>query len=71
MLCGNKNDLKAYREVKTEDASNFAEKNNLAFIEMSALDSNNVEMAFTRIITGIKSVWHLIKYIICLISIYL
>ena len=52
MLCGNKSDLKNLREVKAEDASSFAEKNNLAFIETSALDSNNVEIAFNRIITG-------------------
>ena len=30
----------------------FAERNNLAFIETSALDSTNVELAFTNILTG-------------------
>lgn len=53
MLAGNKSDLKHLREVKTDEASMFAEKNNLAFIETSALDATNVENAFTRIITGL------------------
>ncbi len=52
MLVGNKSDLKHLRSVKQEDATNFAEKNNLACIETSALDSNNVETAFKKIITG-------------------
>ena len=30
----------------------FAEKNNLSFIETSALDSTNVETAFQNILTG-------------------
>ena len=52
MLVGNKSDLRHLRAVKTEDAASFAEKNGLAFIETSALDSSNVEVAFQRIITG-------------------
>jgi len=52
MLVGNKSDLKHLREVKTEEASMFAKKNNLAFIETSALDATNVENAFTRTIIG-------------------
>jgi len=31
----------------------YKERNNLAFIETSALDSTNVELAFTNILTGI------------------
>jgi len=31
----------------------FKERNSLAFIETSALDSTNVELAFTNILTGI------------------
>eukprot|EP01092_Planopodium_desertum_P007378 TRINITY_DN3022_c0_g2_i1.p1 TRINITY_DN3022_c0_g2~~TRINITY_DN3022_c0_g2_i1.p1 ORF type:complete len:244 (-),score=5.22 TRINITY_DN3022_c0_g2_i1:42-719(-) len=53
MLVGNKSDLRHLREVSTETAKEFSEKNNLSFIETSALDSTNVELAFTRILTEI------------------
>lgn len=46
MLVGNKSDLTDKRAVKTEDAAKFAEENNLAYIETSAYDGNNVEEAF-------------------------
>lgn len=45
MLVGNKSDL-SERAIKTEDAAKFAEENNLAYIETSAYDGNNVEEAF-------------------------
>lgn len=32
----------------------LTERNNLAFIETSALDSTNVELAFTNILTGMR-----------------
>lgn len=35
----------------------FPEKNNLSFIETSALDSTNVEEAFKNILTGRARVW--------------
>ncbi|KAL4450834.1 hypothetical protein ABPG74_011676 [Tetrahymena malaccensis] len=53
MLVGNKSDLKHLRQVRQEDATAFAEKNNIAFIETSALDASNVELTFQRIITEI------------------
>jgi len=53
MLVGNKCDLKYLREVQTDAAKEFAEKNNLSFIETSALDSTNVESAFHTILTEI------------------
>jgi len=53
MLVGNKCDLRPQRQVPTEDASAFAEKNGLSFIETSALDSTNVELAFQKILTEI------------------
>lgn len=34
-----------------------SEKNNLSFIETSALDSTNVEEAFKNILTGILANW--------------
>ncbi|EGR27312.1 ras oncogene family protein, putative [Ichthyophthirius multifiliis] len=52
MLVGNKSDLKHLRQVKQEEATLFAENNNIAFIEASALDSSNVELSFYRLITG-------------------
>lgn len=53
MLLGNKCDLKGQREVSQEEASLFAEKHNMAFMETSALDSTNVEISFQRLISEI------------------
>merc|ERR1719440_2049590 len=53
MLVGNKSDLRHLRAVSTEEAMQFAEKHNLAFIETSALDSTNVELAFQNELTEI------------------
>jgi len=53
MLVGNKSDLRHKRAVTTEDAMAFAEANNLAFIETSALDSTGVDEAFRQILTEI------------------
>jgi ABC-type uncharacterized transport system substrate-binding protein len=52
MLVGNKSDLRHLRAVSTEEASQFAEKHGLSFIETSALESTNVEEAFQQILTG-------------------
>ena len=53
MLVGNKCDLKHLQAVLTDDAKSFAEQNNLAFIETSALDSTNVDLAFETILIEI------------------
>merc|ERR1712004_49175 len=53
MLVGNKSDLRHLRAVPTDEAKSFAEKNNLSFIETSALDSTNVETAFHNILTDV------------------
>mmetsp|Transcript_24500 Transcript_24500/g.23525 ORF Transcript_24500/g.23525 Transcript_24500/m.23525 type:complete len:224 (+) Transcript_24500:158-829(+) len=53
MLVGNKSDLRHRRAVSTEDAMAFAENNNLAFIETSALDATGVDESFTQILTEI------------------
>ena len=45
-------DLKHKRAVSTETAMAFAETNNLAFIETSALDATGVDEAFRQILTG-------------------
>ena len=53
MLVGNKSDLRHRRTVPTEEAVTFAQSNNLAFIETSALDATGVEEAFRQILTEI------------------
>lgn len=56
ILVGNKTDLESDRDVSTEDAKEYAEKENLFFIETSALESINVETAFLNILTEIYRV---------------
>jgi small GTP-binding protein len=53
MLIGNKCDLEEVRPVSTDTGAGFAKKENLLFIETSALDTTNVQEAFTRLITQI------------------
>ncbi|KPM45774.1 hypothetical protein AK830_g850 [Neonectria ditissima] len=66
MLVGNKSDLRHLRAVPTEEAKSFASasrgsmrqctckcENHLSFIETSALDASNVELAFQNILTEI------------------
>lgn len=53
MLVGNKCDLKHLRAIPTEEAKSFASENGLLFIETSALDATNVELAFQNILTEI------------------
>ena len=52
MLIGNKSDLSKERAIQTEDASNYAEKQQMALLETSALDSSNVNASFECIIRG-------------------
>lgn len=56
MLVGNKCDLQHLRAVKQEDAMAFAEKNNMAFIETSALDATNIEIAFQTLTNEIYKI---------------
>merc|ERR1711939_949975 len=56
MLVGNKSDLRHLRAVPTDDAKAYAAENDLSFIETSALDSSNVEMAFQNILTEIYKI---------------
>lgn len=54
MLVGNKCDLKdEAQEVPSEEAKAYAERNGLLFIETSALDATNVELAFESILRDI------------------
>ncbi|PSS01829.1 Ras-related protein like [Actinidia chinensis var. chinensis] len=56
MLIGNKCDLGSLRAVPTEDAQEFAERENLCFMETSALQATNVESAF---MTVLKEIYHI------------
>ena len=53
MLVGNKADMRHVREVPTEKAESFCRDNGLIFVETSAKDNENVELAFERLITQI------------------
>ncbi|AYV82032.1 MAG: hypothetical protein Homavirus3_10 [Homavirus sp.] len=53
MLVGNKTDLDHLREVSTEEGYDFSKKNGLYFLETSALDSSNVDLAFQNIVSEI------------------
>mmetsp|Transcript_17221 Transcript_17221/g.17140 ORF Transcript_17221/g.17140 Transcript_17221/m.17140 type:complete len:111 (+) Transcript_17221:344-676(+) len=50
MLVGNKCDLEDKRSVKSDDALAYSQRNNMAFMETSALDSTNVDKAFEKIV---------------------
>ena len=56
MLVGNKTDLVNLRSVKTQEGLSFSQKNQIGFIETSALDSSNIELTFERILTGIYQI---------------
>lgn len=49
-LVGNKSDLEHLREVSTEVALEFAERNEMLFIETSALDGTNVLEALEELL---------------------
>lgn len=53
MLIGNKSDLRHLVAVSTEDGKSFAQKENLYFMETSALEATNVENAFAEVLTQI------------------
>ncbi|OHT03785.1 Ras-related protein YPTC6 [Tritrichomonas foetus] len=53
MLIGNKCDMKQMRSITVHEASDFAETEQLLFIETSALDATNVKEAFIKLISTI------------------
>lgn len=55
MLIGNKADLADKRAVPTEDAVEFAQDQGLFFSEASALNGDNVETAFFKVLEQIYS----------------
>ncbi|KAI3823958.1 hypothetical protein L1987_05404 [Smallanthus sonchifolius] len=56
MLTGNKADLAHLRAVPMEEAKAFSERENVFFMETSALESLNVEKAFTELLSQIYRV---------------
>lgn len=56
MLIGNKADLVDLRAVPTEDAVEFAEDQGLFFAETSALNGDNVDKAFFKVLEEIYGV---------------
>ncbi|CAL9149369.1 unnamed protein product [Musa hybrid cultivar] len=56
MLVGNKADLRHLRAVTVDDAKAFAERENTFFMETSAMESMNVDNAFTEVLTQIYRV---------------
>ncbi|KAG2371758.1 Ras-related protein [Vigna angularis] len=56
MLVGNKADLRHLRAVSTDEAKEYAEKEKIFFMETSALESLNVDSAFTEVLTQIYNV---------------
>ena len=53
MLVGNKRDLRHLRAVSTEEATAFADKERLVYIETSALSSTGVEEGFSQLLTAV------------------
>lgn len=53
MLVGNKCDLENIRAVSVEEGKSLAESEGLFFMETSALDSTNVDIAFEMVIREI------------------
>ncbi|MFS8015733.1 putative small GTPase, P-loop containing nucleoside triphosphate hydrolase [Helianthus anomalus] len=53
MLIGNKADLGHSRAVPTEEAKAFSKRENMLFMETSALEALNVEKAFTELLSQI------------------
>ena len=53
VLVGNKSDERGrhHRQVSTEEAKAFAQKNGLEFIETSAMDASNVDQAFRIVLS--------------------
>jgi len=56
MLTGNKCDLQHLRSVSTQDAEIYAAKEDLLFLETSALNSVNIDTAFQKVLSVIHEV---------------
>ncbi len=58
VLLGNKSDLESVRKVSTQQGKEKAEFYKLAFMETSALNGNNIEKAFSELITDVYKNHH-------------
>ncbi|CAD8124647.1 unnamed protein product [Paramecium sonneborni] len=55
-LVGNKIDLAEQRIVRTDEVSQFCEQNKVGYIETSALNNTNVDLAFNQMVTEIYKI---------------
>ncbi|CAD8092553.1 unnamed protein product [Paramecium sonneborni] len=53
IMIGNKIDAVDQRIVRTDEASNYCEQQQIGFIETSALDGTNIDVAFNKIVANI------------------
>ncbi|KAG2393290.1 hypothetical protein C9374_006821 [Naegleria lovaniensis] len=53
ILVGNKSDLVDQRQISVEEASQFAQKHGAYYMETSALNASNVELAFSTLMQNI------------------
>lgn len=53
LLIGNKVDLENQRQVQTSDGQDWADKLGMPFLETSAKNAQNVELAFTKLVEGL------------------
>ena len=58
ILVGNKSDLENERQVSKEEGQMKAQSNGLAFLEASALNGNNIELAFKTLVEEVYNKCH-------------
>ena len=56
MLIGNKSDLRHLVAISIDDGKAFAEQEGLFFMETSALEATDVELAFTEVLAQIRRI---------------
>uniref|UniRef100_A0A803L6D4 Uncharacterized protein n=1 Tax=Chenopodium quinoa TaxID=63459 RepID=A0A803L6D4_CHEQI len=66
MLIGNKSDLRHLVVVTTDEGKAFAEQEGLVFMETSALEATNVELAFTEVRSIVSSARRLLMLVMLL-----
>ena len=55
LLVGNKSDLEANRQVKTEEGKNLADSLGIKFYETSTIIGENIDVVLTTLSNDIKS----------------